>query len=58
MVSLLYLETLWKEITLNFIIGLPPSITSKGFYNSVLVIVNYFTQIVYYIPTKKTLIAV
>ena len=46
----------WKDLSMNFVTGLPVSINWKGdSYNSILVIVNRLTKMVHYEPVKITL---
>jgi hypothetical protein len=46
----------WKEISLDFITKLPPSIDITGkVYDSILVIVDRFTKYALYIPTTERL---
>ena len=45
----------WKELSMDFITGLPPS-KYRGFvYDSILVIVDRFTKMVRYLPTNTTI---
>ena len=43
----------WKEISINFITNLPLSKYRNYVYNMILVVVNRYTKILYYIPTIK-----
>ena len=46
----------WKNVSINFIIGLPVSTNWKfKTYNSILVIVDRFTKIIHYKPIKITI---
>jgi hypothetical protein len=45
----------WQEITMDFIIGLPPSRRVDSVYDSVLVVVDRFTKMAKYIPCRKTI---
>jgi hypothetical protein len=45
----------WKEITMNFITDLSSSKWKEVVYDSILVIVNYYTKMTRYLFTKKTL---
>ena len=44
----------WKEISMDFITGLPPSKYKGVVYDAILVIVDRFTKMVRYIPTTTT----
>ena len=45
----------WKEITMDFVTGLPPSKRRGVVYDSILVVVDRYTKMVRYVPvTKKT----
>ena len=46
----------WSDITMDFIVGLPPSSTSPGTaYDSILTVVDRYTKMAKYIPVKKTI---
>ena len=46
----------WKDLSIDFLTGLPVSIDWKGdSYNFILVIVDWLTKMVYYKPVKITL---
>ena len=46
----------WKDLLMNFVTGLPISINWKrDSYNSILVIVDWLTKMVYYKPVKITI---
>lgn len=46
----------WKDISLDFVTGLPPSKDWRGHsYDSILVIVDRLTKMAHYIPVDKTL---
>ena len=46
----------WKDISLDFVTGLPPSKDWRGYtYDSILVIVDRLTKMSYYIVVDKTL---
>ncbi len=46
----------WKDLSINFVTGLPISANWKGdSYNAILVIVNRLTKIVHYKPVKVTI---
>ena len=46
----------WKDLSIDFVTGLPLSVDWKGdSYNSILVIVNRLTKIVHYEPVKVTI---
>ena len=46
----------WKDLSMDFVIGLPVSTNWKGeTYNSILVIVDRLTKMVYYEPVKVTI---
>ena len=46
----------WKDILLDFVTGLPPFKDWRGhIYDSILVIVNRLTKMLYYIAVDKTL---
>ena len=47
----------WEEITVDFIIGFPPSKTYNNMFDTILVVVDRFTKIARYIPCRKNLIA-
>ena len=54
--SLLVFTHCWKDLSINFITGLPILTDWKGDnYNSILVIVNWLIKIVYYKPIKVTI---
>ena len=42
----------WQEITMDFIVELPPSKHKGNVYNSILVMVNWYTKMVQYLPTN------
>ena len=53
--ALLIATPWWKKHLMNFVIQLPISINKKGEnYNFILVIVNWFIKMIYYIPIKVT----
>ena len=41
----------WRDISLDFIIGLPPSLYIGVAYDTILVVIDRFSKIVRYIPT-------
>ena len=43
-------EALWQEISMNFITDLLPSRNNKAVYDSILIIVDYFSKMSLYIP--------
>ena len=43
------------EITINFITDLPPSINGSNVCDSILIIVDYYTKLLKYLPTNKTI---
>ena len=43
---------------MDFIIGLPPSKRSGSIYNAILVVIDRYTKMVYYLATTKTIAAV
>ncbi len=46
----------WKDLSINFVTGLPISANWKNnSYNLILVIVNRLTEMVYYVPVKVTI---
>jgi transposase InsO family protein len=45
----------WKEVTMDFITGLPPSRRGDGVYDAILVVVDRYTKMARYIPTTKKL---
>ena len=46
----------WKDLSMDFVTGLPISTDWKGdSYNSILVIVNWLTKMVHYKPVKITI---
>ena len=45
-------DRLWQEITMNFIVGLPPSKHKGNVYNSILMIMDQYTKMVQYLPTN------
>jgi len=47
----------WQRITLDFITDLPPSRLGNEVYNSILVVMDRFTKMAHYIPTRKTITA-
>jgi len=53
--SLSRLTNLWKKITMNFITDLSSSKWKEVIYDSILVIVNYYTKMMHYLSIKKTL---
>ncbi len=56
--SLSQLTDSWKEITMNFITDLSSSKWKKGVYDLILVIVDCYTKMMYYLSMKKTLTVV
>ncbi len=46
LISLSQPEGIWKEILINFIIGLPPSLYREIAYDTILVIINKYSKIV------------
>ena len=44
----------WKELSMDFITGLPPSKRRGIVYDAILVVVDRFTKMVRYLPTTKT----
>ncbi len=54
--SLLILTHWWKDLSMNFVTGLPISVDWKSDnYDSILVIVNRLIKMVYYKPVKVTI---
>jgi hypothetical protein len=47
--SLLKSESLWKDIFINFIIGLPPSLRESRVFDAIFTIVNRYSKMVYFI---------
>jgi hypothetical protein len=45
--SLLRSESLWKDISINFITGLPPSLRGDRVFDAIFAIVNRYSKIVY-----------
>ena len=41
----------WRDISLDFIIGLPPSLYIGVVYDAILVVVDRFSKMVRYVPT-------
>ncbi len=39
-------EGIWKEILINFITGLPPSLYREIIYDAILVVVNRYSKMV------------
>jgi len=56
--SLFQLTDSWKEITMNFITDLSSSKWKEIVYDLILMIVNYYTKMMHYLFTKKTLTVV
>ncbi len=56
--SLLQLTDSWKEITMNFITDLSSSKWKEVVYDLILMIVDCYTKMMYYLFTKKTLTVV
>jgi len=56
--SLSWFTDSWKEITMNFITDLSSSKWKKVMYDSILIIVNYYIKMIYYLFTKKILTVV
>ena len=51
-------ERPWKKISLNWIINLPPNQTGTGEeFNSILVIVDRYTKMARFLPTRSDAIA-
>ena len=49
---------LWKDIIINFITGVPPSLGVDGkAYNAILVVVDRYTKLAKYYPVLKTITA-
>jgi transposase InsO family protein len=48
----------WQELTMDFIVGLPPSKRYGGVYDAILVVVDRYTKMSRYIPTTKDVTAV
>ena len=46
-------EKPWQDISLDFIVGLPPSVRMGVVYDAILVVVDRFSKMVRYIPTTK-----
>ena len=53
LVSLLILLNPWKEIIIDFIIDLPLSKRNGCVYNTILVVIDRYTKIAYYLSTTK-----
>ena len=47
----------WQEVSLDFITQLPSSYIRAKVYDTVLVIVDYYTKIAQFIPTTTDIIA-
>lgn len=47
----------WQEITMDFVVGLPPSKFRGRVYDSILVVVDRFTKTARYIPVNATITA-
>jgi transposase InsO family protein len=47
----------WAHITMDFVTDLPPTKTSHGVFDSILVVVDRLTKLAHYIPTRKKLTA-
>ena len=48
----------WKDLSMNFVIGLPQSTDWRGnSYDSILIIVNWLTKMVHYEPVQITITA-
>ncbi len=56
--SLFWLTDSWKEITMNFITDLSSSKWKEVVYDSILVIVDYYMKMMYYLSMKKILTVV
>jgi hypothetical protein len=42
-------ENPWKDISINFIIGLPPSLRKGRVFDAIFIIVNRYSKIIYFI---------
>ncbi len=47
------LEGIWKEISIDFIIGLPPSLHRGIAYDTILVIINKYLKMIQFVPYNK-----
>lgn len=47
----------WKELTMDFIVRLPPSRFQGWVYDSILVVMDRFTKMAYYTPVNLTISA-
>lgn len=53
---LLVLIYLWKDLSIDFVIGIPSITDWKGdSYDSIFIIINWFTKMVYYMLVKITI---
>ena len=48
----------WQEVSINFIVGLPPVFNGQEEVDSILVVVNRLTKTVRFLPTASTITAV
>ena len=58
MVALPLPDRPWKEISMDFITGLPPSVRYDGVYDAIFVVVDRYTKFARYLPTRKDTSAV
>ncbi|CAA9373459.1 hypothetical protein AVDCRST_MAG94-4350 [uncultured Leptolyngbya sp.] len=45
----------WTDITMDFVTGLPPSKRRREAFDAILVVVDRYTKMAHYIPTRKTI---
>ena len=53
LIPLLQSEGIWKEISINFITGLPLSLYKRIAYDAILVIINKYLKIIQFVPYNK-----
>jgi hypothetical protein len=50
---LLVPEGAWQDLTMDFIVGLPPSTRQGSVYDAILVIIDCYTKAARYLPTTS-----